>query len=104
MDLSADRPVPRWLHVWAIVTVVDAAVLLLLGGFVTSFRVGMADPVWPTEPWYLASNFKVDFGYLAEHTHRIAGWLLAPLGTVLTFGAWAYEPRRRLRWLGLSAL
>ena len=104
MDLSTVRPVPRWLHVWAIVTVVDAAILLLLGGFVTSFRVGMADPVWPTEPWYLASNFKVDFGYLVEHTHRIAGWLLAPLGTVLTFGAWAYEPRRRLRWLGIAAL
>jgi heme A synthase len=104
MDFSATRPVPRWLHVWAIVTVVDAAILLLLGGFVTSFRVGMADPVWPTEPWYLANNFKVDFGYLVEHTHRIAGWLLAPLGTVLTFGAWAYEPRRRLRWLGIAAL
>jgi cytochrome c oxidase assembly protein subunit 15 len=104
MDQSADRPVPRWLHVWAIVTVIDAAVLLLLGAFVTSFRVGMADPVWPTEPWYLANNFKVDFGYLVEHTHRIAGWLLAPLGTILTFGAWAYEPGRRLRWFGIAAL
>src|SRR5690242_4466306 len=101
MDPPAVRPVSRWLHVSAIVTVVDAAILLLLGGFVTSVRVGMAGPVWPTEPWYLASNFKFDFGYLVEHTHRIAGWLLAPLGTILTFGAWAYEPRGRLRWLGI---
>ena len=40
------------MRVWAIITVVLAVVLLALGGFVTSFRVGMADPVWPTVPWY----------------------------------------------------
>ena len=33
----------------------------------------MADPVWPTEPWYLADNYKLDFGYLVEHFHRIVG-------------------------------
>jgi heme a synthase len=104
IDPSSSRPAPRWLHVWAIATVLVAAVLLVLGGFVTSFRVGMADPVWPTEPWYLASNYKVDFGYLVEHAHRIAGWLIALLGTVLTFGLWAYEPRRGVRWFGIGAL
>jgi heme a synthase len=104
IDPSVSRPVPRWLHVWAVLTVVNASVLLVLGGFVTSFRVGMADPVWPTEPWYLASNFKIDFGYLVEHTHRIMGWLLALLGTVLTFGLWAYEPRKGLRWFGIGSL
>jgi heme A synthase len=104
MHLPADRPISRWLHVWAIVTVVDAALLLVLGGFVTSFRVGMADPVWPTEPWYLASNYKVDFGYLVEHFHRIVGWSLGLLGTVLTFGIWAIEPRKRVRWFGIGSL
>ena len=98
------RPVPRWLHVWAIVTVVATALLLVLGGFVTSFRVGMADPVWPTEPWYLISNYKLDFGYLVEHCHRIAGFVVALLGTVLTFAVWAYEPRRGVRWFGIAAL
>jgi heme a synthase len=104
MDLPAHRPVPRWLHVWAIVTVVVAALLLVLGGFVTSFRVGMADPIWPTEPWYLASNFKVDFGYLVEHFHRITGWTLGLLGTVLTFAVWALEPRKGVRWFGIGSL
>ena len=69
------RPVPRWVRVWAILTLVAAVVLLVLGGFVTSFRVGMADPVWPTEPWYLArATTEFDLGYLVEHTHRIAGF------------------------------
>ena len=104
MDLAVYRPTPRWLHLWAIVTVIDAALLLVLGGFVTSFRVGMADPVWPTEPWYLASNFKVDFGYLVEHFHRIVGWSIGVLGLVLTFGLWALEPRRSVRWFGIASL
>jgi heme a synthase len=104
IDPAPTRPVPRWLHVWAILTVVTTAVLLVLGGFVTTFRVGMADPVWPTEPWYLASNYKLDFGYRLEHFHRILGWLVGGLGLVLAFGAWAYEPRKSVRWFGLAAL
>ena len=104
IDPEPSRPVPRWLHVWAVGTVVATAVLLVLGGFVTTFRVGMADPVWPTEPWYLASNYKVDFGYRLEHFHRILGWLVGALGLVLAFGAWAHEPRRGVRWFGIAAL
>lgn len=98
------RPVPRWVRGWAILTLVLAVVLLTLGGFVTSFRAGMADPVWPTEPWYLAENFKLDPGYLIEHTHRIAGWLTGVAAAVLAIAAFAYEPDRRLRWAGLAAV
>jgi heme a synthase len=104
MHVVADRPVPRWLHILAVLAVIDAALLLILGGFVTSFRVGMADPVWPTEPWYLASNFKVDFGYLVEHFHRIVGWSLGLLGVVLTFGLWALEPSPGVRRFGIGSL
>lgn len=102
--LPPDRPVPRWLHVLAVYTVVHAALLLILGAFVSSFRVGMADPIWPTEPWYLASNFKLDFGYLVEHFHRIVGWTIGLPGLVLTFGLWVREPRVGLRWFGVGAL
>lgn len=98
------RPVPRWLHVWAVLTVITTAAVLILGGFVTTFRVGMADPVWPTEPWYLANNYKVDFGYLVEHYHRIVAFTLSLPGLVLTFGAWAIEPRRGLRWYGIASI
>lgn len=103
-DFAFVRPVPRWLHLLAIATVIELALLLVVGGFVTTFRVGMADPVWPTEPWYLASNYRFDFGYLVEHVHRILGWLLAPLGLVLTYGLWAIEPRTGIRWFGIGAI
>jgi cytochrome c oxidase assembly protein subunit 15 len=97
------RPVPRWLHAWAIVTVLATLVLLVLGQFVTSFRAGMADPIWPTEPWYL---FVVGWqephrGYLIEHTHRIAGWTVGALISVLALGLWWTD---YLRWVGIAAI
>ena len=100
------RPVPRWVRVWAVVTLVLAVVLITIGGFVTSFRVGMADPVWPTEPWYLVGKDwgKLEFGFLVEHTHRLAGWLTGAATLVLAVGAFAYEPDRRLRLFGLAAI
>src|SRR5262245_13121994 len=98
------RPVPRWVRIAAFVTAVLTILLLMLGGFVTSFRVGMADPVWPTEPWYLASNFKLDLGYLVEHSHRIAGWLTGLAVTVLALAVWWSEPNRKLRNIGIIAI
>lgn len=101
------RPVPRWVHVWAAATAAVALFLLfVLGGFVTSFRVGMADPVWPTEPWYLVDKDwkQLEFGFLVEHTHRAAGWVVGLMASVLAAGAWASEPDRRLRWFGLGAI
>lgn len=101
------RPVPRWVRMWAIQTVAVALLLLfVLGGFVTSFRVGMADPVWPTEPWYLAGQDwnKLEFGFLVEHTHRAAGWIVGILVSVLALGIWAYDPNKVRGWLGLAAI
>src|SRR5205807_7140744 len=109
MDAMTDtpftvRPVPRWVRGWAILTVTAAAALLVLGGFVTSFRAGMADPVWPTEPWYLLSNYKLDLGYLVEHSHRIAAFTVGGLVIVLAFGLWWTEPRAAARWAGAVGL
>lgn len=98
---SSDRPVPRWLHVWAVATVLVTLGLLILGQFVTSFRAGMADPVWPTEPWYLADNYKLDLGYLIEHTHRIAGFLVGGFVSILSLGIVATEPRRVARSMSI---
>ncbi len=72
--------------------------LLLLGTLVTTFRVGMVDPLWPTEPWYLFNDpsrpgsvpfWKEDRpGYLIEHIHRVFGYLvgLAILVQTVAFG------------------
>ncbi len=100
------RPVPRWLHVWAILTAVATTPLLVLGGLVTTSRVGMADPIWPTAPWYL---FFIDWqepsrGFLIEHTHRLAGFTVGALMAVLALGLWSTDRVRWSRWLGLFSL
>jgi cytochrome c oxidase assembly protein subunit 15 len=106
-EFESLRPVPRWVRIWAVITATVAiSLLFVLGGFVTSFRVGMADPIWPTEPWYLlGQNWRsLEFGFLVEHTHRAAGWIVGLLVTVLALGAWSATPSRGLRWFGLAAM
>jgi heme a synthase len=101
------HPVPKFVRIWAILTLTLTLLLLfVLGGFVTSFRVGMADRVWPTEPWYLVDKdwSKLEFGFLIEHTHRAAGWVVGILVSLLALFAWYGEPRRALRYAGIIAI
>lgn len=68
-------------------------ILLTLGTLITTYRVGMVDPIWPTEPWFLLNNWREpSAGYLIEHTHRVAGYLagLAILATALA--SWHRSP------------
>ncbi len=96
---------PRWLHRWAVLTVAATAVLLAVGAVVTTFRVGMADPVWPTYPWHLLliSWDEPSAGFLIEHTHRLAGYLVGCCVIVLAVGLWL-RASRPLGWLGALAL
>lgn len=103
------RPAPRWLRLWAIATVLIASVVVILGGLVTSFHVGMSDQVWPTEPWFLATNSHVWIqepanGFLIEHTHRLAAWSIGLFAVVLAYGVWAYEPDKIAKRFGLVTL
>jgi heme A synthase len=98
-------PGPR-LHRWAILTAAVTFALLALGGEVTSFRVGMADPVWPTDPWYLvvANWAEHSRGFLIEHTHRAGGHVVGLCAVVLAVWLWLREPRPGLRRAGLAAV
>jgi cytochrome c oxidase assembly protein subunit 15 len=80
--------------------------LLALGAVVTTFHVGMADPIWPTYPWHLMliSWEEPKAGFLIEHTHRLAGYIVGCCVIVLTVGLWMRESRRWMRWLGTAAL
>src|SRR5262249_7139499 len=93
-------------HFWAVLTVCATFCLLALGGIVTTFRVGMADPVWPTYPWHLLliSWDEPSAGFLIEHTHRLAGYIVGCCIIVLTAGLWLGERRRWMSWLGTLAL
>jgi heme a synthase len=101
------RPVARPVRVVAILLAVVAVLLLSLGGLTTSFRAGMADPVWPTEPWYLAVNGHVwtesRTGFLLEHTHRAAGWAAGGLASLLALLAW-WGAKGGIRVVGLLAI
>src|SRR4051812_44776559 len=103
---TADSPrsAPRWFHVGAILTLGIVLFPLVLGQLVTTLRAGMADPKWPTEPWYLIENYKLDIGYLVEHSHRIAGFTLGGVFSLLTIGLWCTEPRKAFRWVGVAGL
>lgn len=92
---------PRWLHIGAVLVVISTFMLLILGQLVTSFRAGMADPIWPTEPWYLFSNYRLDLGYKIEHSHRIAGFIIGGLVTLVAAGFWFTEACSTARWLVL---
>ncbi len=97
---------PRWLHFWAMFTVCATFAGLLAGSLVTTLRVGMADPVWPTVPWYLlVFNWQEPRpGFIIEHSHRAAMYVVGLSTILLAVGLWRCEPRRWLRWLGMAAL
>ncbi|HTK78615.1 MAG TPA: hypothetical protein VL371_25375, partial [Gemmataceae bacterium] len=97
---------PPWLRHWAAATVALLFALLLLGAVVTSFRVGMADPIWPTRPWHLAviDWLEQSRGFLIEHTHRVAGFAVGGAVTILALGLWLTERRPLLKWGGAAAL
>jgi heme a synthase len=104
VNYPTPRPVPRWLHLGAILSVALAIFPLVLGQIVTSIRAGMADDRWPTEPWYLLRNYRFDFGYLVEHSHRIAGFCVGGVISMLALGLWWTEPVRSARWTGMVLL
>jgi len=106
IDGLHQHPTPRWLHWWAVGTVCATFVLLALGSIVTTFRVGMADPIWPTYPWHLLliSWAEPRPGFVIEHSHRAAGYIVGCLTIVLAAGLILGDQRRTLKWLGAAAL
>lgn len=105
-DEVSPRPVPRWVQRWAVATVALTAVPVAYGGWVTTRGVGMSDPVWPTTPWYLlfADWTEPRPGFIIEHTHRLAGYMIGAMVLVLTWGLWKRSRSPALRWLGVATL
>ncbi len=99
-------PTPAWLRALAVACVVATFILLGLGSIVTTFRVGMADPIWPTHPWHLAfiDWTESSAGFLIEHTHRLFAFAVGGLVSLFALLTWIREPRPALRWIGLAGL
>ncbi|MCW2573504.1 MAG: ctaA, partial [Frankiales bacterium] len=90
-------------------TVLSAAAVLAFGGLTTSFRAGMADPVWPTHPlflFYYGQNYdyEKDRAFLLEHNHRRLGFTLGAASSLLALTAWFSGPKKSSRLFGLIAV
>ncbi len=96
------------LHAVAVLAAAFTLPLLYVGGSVTTYRVGLAVPDWPTtfqENMFRYDFWNAPFGVRLEHSHRLlrgggrrwrrSCWLL---------GLLAVEPRRWLKGLGVLAL
>lgn len=96
---------PRWLRAWCAATAVATFTLIAVGTMVTTFHVGMADPLWPTAPWHLLLIDRMpNFGFYVEHFHRIAGYLAGMFILVETLTLWWYSPNRLRRVGAFAAL
>jgi len=104
-SLIGNPPLPRWLHFAALFTVCAALPLVLLGAEVTTKKVGMVDDVGFRPPWHLlsASFRERGLGYLIEHSHRLAAYVVG-LGTLILAVGLLLSPSRGLvRWMGVLA-
>ena len=103
------KALPRWLHWWAIVPVLAAFPLLLLGAEVTTHQVGMVDSEGLRPPLHLFEVGKEKIeegntGFLIEHSHRTFGWLVGTCSIVLAVGLGFGQRNALLRWLGAACL
>ena len=100
----AYRAGPHWIAVFAAVFTLP---LLFVGGSVTTYRVGLAVPDWPTTfgiNMFLYDFWNAPFGVRVEHTHRLYGAAVG-LATLLLCGWFLlFESRRWMKALGVVAL
>lgn len=81
--------------------------LIFVGGSVTTYRVGMAVPDWPTTfgiNMFLYDFWNAPFGVRVEHTHRLYGAAVGLSTIVLMVWFLVAERRRSMKWLGVLAL
>jgi cytochrome c oxidase assembly protein subunit 15 len=81
--------------------------LVLAGSLVTSTASGLSVPDWPTTYGWNMFTFppsKWVGGILYEHGHRLIASSVGFLTIVLAAWLWMSEPRRWMRWLGVTAL
>ena len=104
MSKTAYRP---GIHAVALFAAAFTLPLLYVGGSVTTYRVGMAVPDWPTtfqENMFRYDFWNAPFGVRVEHTHRLYGAAVGMASIVLAGCLLAFEPRRWMKGLGVLAL
>ena len=78
--------------------------LIIAGALVTSNDAGLSVPDWPTS---FGSLYKIPHlvgGVKFEHTHRMIAQFVGFLSIILALWTWRADPRRWMKYLGLTAL
>ena len=78
--------------------------LIIAGALVTSNDAGLSVPDWPTS---FGSLYKIPHlvgGVKFEHTHRMIAQFVGFLSIVLAVWTWRTDPRRWMKYLGVTAL
>jgi heme a synthase len=95
------------IHAVAVFAAALTLPLLYAGGSVTTYRVGMTVPDWPTtfqENMFTYNFWNAPFGVRVEHVHRLYGAGVGLATIVLAVWFLAFERRRWLKGLGVLAL
>ena len=98
------RRAPHWA---AVLAAVFTWPLLFVGGLVTTFRVGMAVPDWPTTfgiNMFLYDMREAAFGVFIEHGHRLYGAAVGVCTILLMLDFLIFDRRRSVKALGVIAL
>ncbi len=98
------RRAPHWA---AILAAVFTWPLLFVGGLVTTYRVGMAVPDWPTTfgiNMFLYDMREAAFGVLVEHGHRLYGAAVGFCSIFLAIEFLCFERRKVVKLLGVGVL
>lgn len=98
------RPRAHW---FALLATAFTWPLLFVGGLVTTYKIGMAVPDWPTTfgmNMFLYDFFKAPWGVFGEHTHRLYGAAVGLFTLLLMLESWVFDRRRWIKVLGLVAL
>jgi cytochrome c oxidase assembly protein subunit 15 len=95
------------LHRFASFVAGCTVLLVLAGSLVTSTGSGLAVPDWPTTYGWNMFTFppsKWVGGIFYEHGHRLIASGVGALTIILAVWLWLKDPRRWMRWLGVTAL
>ncbi len=94
-------------HAIAVLAVACTWPLLFVGGLVTTYRVGMAVPDWPTTfgiNMFVYDMREAAFGVLVEHGHRLYGAAVGVCTILLMLDFLAFDRRKSVKALGAVAL
>jgi cytochrome c oxidase assembly protein subunit 15 len=81
--------------------------LVFAGGLVTTYRVGMAVPDWPTtfgQNMFTYDLAEAAFGVRVEHIHRLAGAAVGICTILLMLDFLTFDRRKSVKVLGVLAL